>query len=288
MGTVRGIGVAAVLIASTLGAGCTAKDNPLWGLTDGESQGQGSSGGATSAVSTTGSSSASGPSSDSSGTTSATTTGTSSTVGETDETGGEPATLCGNGQVYWTWDFAALPEDGQGFFVVDNDGVTPTLDAGALEVVADIPTTLEFGRYWILGTFETIPPEGSVVVELRTGPRADAPTHMWVRLSDDAAVNLHFHAHVGVLSADQDELAFAEQAFDPQRHRWLRISYSAATSEYRFETAETLGDWQPFATRIIEGLDLSEAWVEVALGAWNGPLSAELVGAIDNFTLCEL
>jgi hypothetical protein len=212
----------------------------------------------------------------------------SSTSGE-DPTGSEPppGVAC-RGPALVEEPFASLPLDPLVWSSYEGQGVTVELFAGELRFVA-VETV---GGYTGFYTAMPLPTVGRVGAELIGVPPSTAPAEAYVALSDSNNHGYGFSVYDGTLHTYYNNgmpFTRTSEPYDPMAHRWLRIGFDMDQGTIEWETSPDASEWQLVDEElaidvafVIESADL-----EIGAGAWDGPVSADPLGAFGHAFVCD-
>jgi hypothetical protein len=211
----------------------------------------------------------------------------SSTSGE-DPTGVEPPpSVACRGPALVEEPFTSLPLDPGVWDSYESPGVTVEAVAGELRLVA----MQAAGDYTGFYTLIPLPPVGRVGAELLAVPPSAAPAEAYVSLYDAGKSygfsvsdgGLHTYYYNGMPGGRTSRL------YDPVAHRWLRLGFDAEQRAITWETSPDARVWELVdeELEIDARFALESAGLEIGAGAWDGPVSADPLGAFGHAFVCD-
>lgn len=225
----------------------------------------------------------------SSGTGATTGEATGSTGGDAGSTGDTGGTGLCVGMALGEETFEAIPMAGAGWEPYAGGSAVASVQDEVLHVGVDMPDPSSPESYWGMHTEGAIPESGSVGFEVVSAAPSDVPVEVYLWLGDGASI-YYFVVTEGELRSSAIEsgiITASETApYDPDAHRWLRLTFDAPSELIDFETSVDGEDWILFDSVGATALDFGIAWSELGAGAWQGPLVDQSVAAFDNAFFC--
>lgn len=183
--------------------------------------------------------------------------------------------------------FAALPLDPLVWGTYEGQGVTAEILGGELRFVA----VESIGGYTGFYTTMPLPTVGRAGAELLAVPPSAAPAEAYVALGESGSSygfsvsdgGLHTYYNNGMPGGR------TSRPYDPVAHRWLRLGFDKDQRSIEWETSPDAVVWQLVdeEPEVDAAFAIESAGLELGAGAWDGPVSADPLGAFGHAFVCD-